>query len=161
MMRAMLMTHLMRAGAASVLLATAATAAAQTAVPKGGKKPAGPLLTRAELRACFAQRDLIRDRNEALVRERAELDKERSELVALGDSLKSRLETMDRADPMAVSLYNADAGERDRRIDAFEARMPPFNERAEALARERESWSRRCDNRHYDELDEIAIRRGK
>lgn len=161
-MRAMLSTTpLMRAGTAAVLLAAAAVATAQTAVPKGGKKPAGPLLTRAELRACFAQRDQIRDRNEALVRERAELDKERSELVALGDALKARLETMDRADPIAVSGYNADAGERDRRIDAFEARMPPFNERAEALARERESWSRRCDSRHYDELDEIAIRRGK
>jgi hypothetical protein len=160
MMRAMSKTHLLCGGAIALLLA-AAGAAAQTPVPKGAKKPAGPLLTRAELRACFAQRDQIRDRNEALTRERAELDQERADLVALGDALKSRLETMDRADPIAVSAYNADAAERDRRIDAFEARMPPFNERTEALARERESWSRRCDNRHYDELDEIAIRRGK
>lgn len=158
-MRAMSKTCLMRASTAALLLAGAA-AAAQTPVPKG-KKPPGPLMTRAELRACFEQRDQIRDRNEALARERAELDKEQTELVALGDALRARLETMDRADPMAVSSYNADAAERDRRIDAFEARMPGFNERAEALAREREARARRCDNRHYDELDEIAIRRGK
>ncbi len=158
-MRAMSTSNLLRAAAAIVALGAGA-AAAQTAVPKGSK-PTGPLLTRAELRVCFTQRDQLRDRAEVLARERAELDQERSGLVALGDALKARLETLDRSDPMAVERYNADAMERDRRIDAFEARMPAFNARVEALASERDERARRCDNRHYDELDEIAIRRGR
>lgn len=142
------------------LITIAVPAAAQTPVRKGDKS-GGPLLTRAELRACMAQQDRIRELSAATVRERELLDKEKAELVAKGEALKAQLETLDRSDPVAVERYNAEATGRDQRIDAFEARMPPFNAKVEALAAERESLRSRCENRRYDELDEIQIKRGK
>ena len=81
--------------------------------------------------------------------------------MELGNALKEQLAALDRTSQEAVDRYNAQAAERDKRIDAFEARMPPFNEKVENLANERAAFSKRCDNRRYDELDEIAIRKGK
>jgi uncharacterized coiled-coil protein SlyX len=144
----------------ALALAVGLPAAAQTAARKGAK-PTEPLLTRAELRICFAQKDRIRDLNETLLREREGIDKEKSELVQLGATLKDRLAALDRTNKEAVDAFNADSLERDKRIDAFEARVPGFNEKVEALAKEREGYARQCERRLYDELDEIQIKRGK
>ena len=145
------------AGGLCALLAQAAEPPKVT--PKA--KPRPLIMERSELRACMAQQDRIRELSAATVRERELLDKEKAELVAKGEALKAQLETLDRSDPVAVERYNAEATGRDQRIDAFEARMPPFNAKVEALAAERESLRSRCENRRYDELDEIQIKRGK
>lgn len=152
--------------AAALCLITAAPLALAQAAPAkqnsfGKGKAGGPLLTRAELRSCFALQDRIRDLNEVAARERAVLDKEKAELVQEGTVLNEQLAALDRTSQEAVDRYNAQASERDRRIDAFEARMPAFNGKVEALAGERAIWSRQCENRRYDEIDEIQIRRGK
>ncbi len=155
---------LLPALAAALCLASttpAAHAQAGAARSFGQGKAGGPLLSRAELRACFAQQDRIRAQNETAARERELLDKERTELVQQGNALKEQLAALDRTSQEAVDKYNAQAVQRDQRIDALEARMPAFNEKLEALANERDAFSRRCENRRYDELDEIAVRKGK
>ena len=127
----------------------------------GSGKPGGPLLTRDELRACFALQDRIRTESDAAARERDALEQEKAEVVRQGDALKERLATLDRSSQEAVDQYNADARARDQRIDALEARLTPFNQKAVALAADRATWGRSCENRRYDEIDEIQIQRGK
>jgi predicted RNase H-like nuclease (RuvC/YqgF family) len=121
----------------------------------------GKLLTREELRSCMAQQARIREQNEAATREREALEKEKADIVQGGQALKDQLATLDRTNQEAVTQYNEAVAARDKRIDAFEARMPEFNGKVEALQKEREAFSSQCDNRRYDEDDEIAIRKGK
>jgi DNA repair exonuclease SbcCD ATPase subunit len=153
--------------AASVAVAAPALVQAQTAKPRPAKKTAafgqgkGLLLTRAELRACLDLQERVRTQNDAANREREQLDHEKSEIVQQGQTLKEQLGTLDRTNAEAVAKYNEAATDRDKRIDAFEARMGPFNEKVEALQKEREAFVRQCDNRRYDEDDEIAIRKGR
>lgn len=156
--------------AAALVALAPAIALAQT-TPAKPAKPAsktgafgngkGLLLTRAELRECFAMQDRIKTQNEAAAKERETLEKEKSEIVETGKTLKEQLTTLDRTNAEAVQQYNAAVLERDKRIDAFEARMPQFNGKVEALQKDREGFERQCGNRRYDEDDEIAIRKGK
>jgi chromosome segregation ATPase len=151
--------------AALPLLVFTALSGAQTAPAKQGRfgqgKVSGPLLTRTELRACFAQQERIHSQGEVATREREVLDREKADLVRQGEALKEQLAALDRSSQEAVDKYNAQAAERDRLIDAFEARMPAFNAKVEALQAERDGFAKRCENRRYDELDEFAIKRGK
>lgn len=147
-------------------LSAAFTVSAQTAAkpPQGSfgqGKGSGALLTRAELRQCLSQQDSLRKSDDELRRERQALDDEKGALVRLGAELKEQLAMLDRSSQEAVDQYNARAAARDQRIDALEARMTPFNARVEAIAAERASFGKRCDNRRYDERDEIAIKNGK
>lgn len=136
----------------------AAKPAAKTGSFGSGK---GPLLTRAELRECFAQQDRIKSANEAARTEREALEKEKADIVEQGKALKENLTTLDRTNAEAVQQYNSAVQARDQRIDAFEASMPQFNAKVEALQKDREAFERQCGNRRYDEEDEVAIRKGK
>ena len=152
----------------SCLAASTTVALAQTsgAAPRkqgsfGTPRPGQPLLTRDELRACFALQSRIREGGEAAPRERDALEKEKAEIVRQGEVLKEQLAALDRSSQEAVDRYNAEAVARDRRIDAFEARMAPYNQKVEALLGDRDAWSKGCESRRYDEIDEIQIQRGK
>lgn len=155
---------------AALSAAVPTVALSQSTPAKPAKPPAktgafgqgkGRVLTREELRSCMAQQDRIRSQNEAAARERETLEKEKAEIVQDGQALKERLAALDRANQEAVTQYNESVAARDKRIDAFEARMPEFNGKVEALQKEREAFAGQCDNRRYDEDDEIAIRKGK
>lgn len=127
----------------------------------GAGKGSGPLLTKAELRECLALQERMKSGGESAAREREGLDKEKAELIRQGEELKVQLETLDRTSVEAIEAYRARALARDKAIDAFEARSTEFNARLGALGGERASFGQRCDNRRFDELDEIAIRNGK
>jgi chromosome segregation ATPase len=127
----------------------------------GDGKAKGPLLTRAELRECLAQQQRLRGDAEAMRSERERIEADKAELQRKGDELRDQLAALDRSSPDAVDAYNQRALDRDAAIDALEARMPPFNAKVEALAAAREAFVKRCENRRYDERDEIAIRNGK
>ena len=60
-----------------------------------------------------------------------------------------------------LDAYNAQAAGRDAAIDAFESRAEAYNQRAEALKGEQAAFAKACDNRRYDEKDELEIRSGK
>jgi hypothetical protein len=154
--------HLPLAAALCLAALTPFSHAQSTAARGFGQgKAGGPMLTRAELRDCLAQQDRIRTQNEAAAREREVFDTEKAELVQQGHALKEQLAVLDRTSQEAVDGYNTQAAERDRRIEAFEARMPAFNEKAQALTAERDAFAKRCGSRRYDERDEIAIRKGR
>lgn len=127
----------------------------------GSGKGSGPLLTKAELRECLGLQDRIKSGNESATRDREVLEREKAELIRQGDELKTQLEALDRTSVEAIEAYRARVAARDQAIDAFEARSTEFNARVSALGVDRASFGRRCDNRRFDEIDEIAIRNGK
>ncbi|MBX3607480.1 MAG: hypothetical protein KF788_19525 [Piscinibacter sp.] len=127
----------------------------------GPGKPSGPLLTRTELRDCLERLDRIRSRNDALAQERERIERDKADLLKLGDDLKAQLETLDRTNAEAVEAFKARASAREQAIDGFEKRTVAFNGDIEALGGERKQFAQRCENRRFDELDETAIRAGK
>src|SRR6185295_13648685 len=136
---------------AAAFLAVAASHAAAQSKTLGKGKPTGLLLTRNELRECFAQQDRVKAKREETLQLKAQLEKEKAELQRLGDDLKEQLATLDRTSQEQVDKYNEQAAERDKRIDAYEARTTGFNAQVDALNADRESWARNCENRRYDE----------
>jgi len=145
---------------ALLLLGAAAPAPAQTKA-LGAGKPGGALLSRAELRECLASQDKLKARREETLRLQAQLAKDKEEIVRRGDELKAQLDALDRTSQEQVDRYNAQAAERDKLIDEFEARSGMFNTQAEAVNTQAEAWKRTCENRRYDEKDEIAIKAGR
>lgn len=127
----------------------------------GPGKASGPLLTRAELRDCLDRMDRIRTRNDALTQERERIERDKAELLRQGEELKAQLETLDRGNAEAVEAFKARAAARDQALDGFEKRTGSFNGEVEGLTAERRTFSQRCENRRFDELDEAAIRAGR
>ena len=127
----------------------------------GAGKGAGPLLTKSELRECLALQGRVKTGNDSAASEREQLEKDKAELMRQGVELKAQLEALDRTSVEAIEVYRARALARDKAIDAFEARTHEFNGRLTALGEDRAGFAQRCDNRRFDELDEIAIRNGK
>ena len=127
----------------------------------GKGKATGPLLTRAQLRECVAQQERIRVMTEEAVALQTQFNAEKADLARQGVVLKEELAVLDRTNVQAVEQYNAKAASRDKAIDAFEAGTDAYNKRVKRLTMEREIFVSGCENRRYDEKDEIAIQQGK
>jgi hypothetical protein len=153
-----------------LLPAVAAALLAAVSVPQlhaqtktlGSGKPTGPLiLSRSELRECLSKQSSLKAKRDEAEQTKENLSKEKDELKRLGDELKEKLSTLDRSSQEQVDQYNAQASERDKRIDAYEARTASFNQQVEQLNAERAAWGKNCENKRYDEKDEMAIKAGK
>lgn len=131
--------------------------------PKAPAKdsPSADLLTRDELRACMAQDARNKAQRKDLVDQRAALDKDQAEIQGEGQALKQALETLDRTSEPAVLAYKARAEAHDQRIDAYNARLQPFNAAGAALREDEQAYARNCSGRPFEERDELAIKRGK
>lgn len=127
----------------------------------GNGKGSGPLLTRAELRECFALQDRVKTGGEAAVREREQLEKEKAGLMQQRDDIKAELDKLDLANAEAVEQHKARAMAHDKAIEDFVARSSQFNTRVSGIEGDRASFRQKCDNRRFDQLDEAAIRKGK
>jgi hypothetical protein len=149
------------AAAACAVLFSAQAADPPKADSVGKGKAGGPLLTRAELRDCMAQKDRVRTQGEEVLKLVESMDKEKAEIKSLGGSLKERLAALDRTDAAAVDAYNLQAQDLDKRVAAYNAGTPAFNAKADALKSEREAYAKACENRRFDERDEIAIKKGQ
>jgi hypothetical protein len=150
---------------AAVWSALAVTSSLGADKPKesgfGKGKATGAFLNRDQLRVCLSQQARLAQQDDAMLKEQAELAALKAELVRSGTELKEQLAALDRTNPEAVNAYNEKSIERDKSIDAYEARVPKFNSRVEAAKPEREAFAAGCDNRRFFEEDEIAIRKGK
>ena len=158
-------THGGVAALTGALLALWLSAAHAADKPKeagfGKGKASGAFLTREQLRGCIAQQGRLTQQDAELQQDQAALAAAKAELASSGAALKPELEALDRTSAEAVNAYNDRATARDQRVDEYEARVPGFNERVEAVRIEREAFAKGCDNRRYFEDDEIAIRKGK
>ena len=154
------------ARALALLVAAALAAAPGLAADRkeksfGKAKPGGLLLTPAQLRDCLARQDRVRAGTEETAKQQASLAADRAEVDRRGAALKDQLALLDLKSASAVEGYNAEAQERDRLVDAYEAAVPGFNAKVEALKAEQAAFAKACENRRYDEADELAIRKGK
>ena len=127
----------------------------------GKGKPHGPLLTRAELRECLNLQVRLRGAADDVVAMQAALDKEKSEVAQRGAALKEELAALDRTSAPAVDAYNESVREHEKRVDAYNAKTPAFNAKVVAMQEQRAAFSKGCENRDFDEKDEIAIRKGQ
>ena len=127
----------------------------------GKGKPSGPLLTRAQLRECMAQQERMRVMTDEAVVLQTQFNAEKADLAQQGLVLKDELAALDRTNVQAVELYNVKAAARDKAIDTFEAGTDAYNKRVKRLTMEREIFVSGCENRRYDEKDEVAIQQGK
>jgi hypothetical protein len=127
----------------------------------GKGKATGTLLTRAQLRECMAQQERMRVMTDEAVALQTQFNAEKADLAQQGVTLKEELAVLDRTNAQAVEQYNAKAAARDKAIDAFEASTEGYNKRVKRLTTEREIFVSGCENRRYDEKDEIAIQQGK
>jgi len=126
-----------------------------------GARSSGPLLTREELRACLSLQERVRAMTEEAGRVRTDLDARKAELLASAEALKAELASVDRTSQEAVDAYNARSVARDERVAAYEQAVAAFNARVDALAADRDTFTGKCNNRRYDEADEIALRSGR
>jgi hypothetical protein len=127
----------------------------------GKGKAKGPLLTRAELRQCFEQQKRIGDLSQEVGKLKASLDNDKAEVLKLSAALKEQVATLDKTNEEAVNAYNQQARTLDKRVDDYNAGTPVFNTKVDALEAERGVFAKACDNRNYDERDEIMLKRGK
>ncbi len=124
-------------------------------------KTSGPLLTRAELRDCLNLQPRLRAAAQELVTAQAALDKEKSDLAQRKAALADELAALDRTSAPAVDAYNASVLEHERNVDAYNAKTPAFNAKAAGLQEQRAAFAKGCENRDFDEKDELAIRKGQ
>ena len=146
----------------SALIAGAALAADKPRTGAFGKgKANGPLLTRAELRECLATQERLRGLGAEVLALQSGLDKDKAEIAQLGAALKDQLPNLDHTNADAVAAFNAEVRAHEQRIDAYNARTPSFNARIEAMLGAKTVFAKGCENRDFDEKDEIAIRKGQ
>lgn len=127
----------------------------------GQGKGGGKLLTRDELRECLAQEKRLKTMNEEIRSLQADLDGDTAEIGKRAEELKQAIATVDRTSQEAVDAVKAKAAEQDQRVDAYNAKLGPFNVKAQAVENERAAFSSNCHDRPYSEIDYFAIQRGK
>jgi hypothetical protein len=150
------------AAAALALLTMLAADGAIAADKSFGKgKPSGRLLTPVELRDCLDRQERVRAGTEETTRQQAKLAADKAEIDRLGVVLKEQIAVIDRKSASAVEAYNAQVETRDKMIDDYQEAVPGFNGKVEALKAEQAAFAKACENRRYDEADEIAVRKGK
>lgn len=134
-----------------------------TTLTLGGKGQAtGKLLTRNELRECLAQEGRVRALSDEAVAQQRALEAEKAEIVKQGNELKQALSTVDASTPAEqIAAYKAKGSEQDQRVDAYNAKLPAFNSKVQAMQTERSSFAQNCADRPYDEGDYFAVKRGK
>lgn len=142
------------------------TAPAKAAAAKPAKAPRSasaktPLLTRDELRDCISTEARLKQQREETVQLQAQLAADKQALVQSGDELKEQFAALDRTNEELVKQHVDKHNAREKRIEVFHASAAEFNSRAEALNAAQQAYSKACENRRFDEKDEIAIRQGK
>ena len=147
--------------AVMVLLFAAAAQAADKPASFGKGKATGPLLSRAQLRECLAQQGRLQTLSADAAKLQAGMAADEAEIKRLDAAHKEKFASLDRTSAEAVVAYNAESQQLDKLIDVYNAGTPAFNAKVDALQAERASFAKDCDNRNYDEKDELAIKNGK
>jgi hypothetical protein len=150
---------------ASLTVAFAAHAGAASGdapAPKpAAKAKKSLLLSRDELRACMSNQARLHQQREEVTQLLAGLTAEKNEIVRSGAELKERLAVLDRNNIEVVTKYAEDATAREKRIDAYDASSAAYNEKAQALEAASAAYKKDCENKRFDEADELAIKQGK
>jgi hypothetical protein len=142
------------------VLALAAHAAEPAKAPAKGKSKS-LLLSREELRACMATKERMQQQRDEIAQLQAQLGTEKGELTQSGEQLKAQLEALDRTNLELVEKHVEASNAREKRIDAYEAKASAFNAKVDALKSDQAAYTKDCENKRFDEADELAIKKGK
>ena len=149
--RALLVSTLF--AAALAVLAGPAAGAEKARAATAAKPPEQRVLTPAQLKECNDQEARVRALTDAALKAKAEVAADKAEIDRTGTVITEELATLDRTSADAVDAHNAKAEERDKRVDAYQARVTTFNADAESLQEKRAAYVKACDRRRYDERD--------
>jgi hypothetical protein len=127
----------------------------------GASAPAGPLLTRDQLRQCLSQQTALRSQGNEATRAQTELEASRKEISRLEAELQSERGAVDAGDDGAVAAFNAKLEHWRGLAEAYNAKLPAVNGRIDEYNAAQARWQGECGNRRYDEADYFAIQRGK
>jgi len=156
--------HAVRAASVSLcavaLFGSQALFAAE-APKKGAAAAKTPLLTREELRSCMNTKTKLHQQRDETLQLQSQLDAEKTEIQRAGDELKQRLAALDRTNREQVEKFVESNNAHEKRIDAYTARGADFNAKVDSLTADNEAYKKACENRRFDEKDEIAIKNGK
>lgn len=108
-------------------LAMAQTPAKGNSKTIGGKPASGKLMTKDELRACFARREDLNANAKKVDADRAQLDAERAEVLKEGDAVKTDRDEIDKR-LAAVREWEGRVKAHGLAIEAFNKRMAEANE---------------------------------
>ena len=139
--------------AASFGAACPAISAEKASTATAPKPPEQRVLSPAQLKECNEQEARVQALTDAAVKSKAEITAEKAEIDRTGAAITEELATLDRTSAEAVDGHNAKAEMRDKRIDAYQARVTAFNTDAEGLQEKRAAYVKACDKRRYDERD--------
>lgn len=150
---------------ALALVFSVASAAAQQGKPRegtlGGGSGAGPTLTREQLRDCLVEQDQLKTTSDALARETQTIDAEKTEITSAGAALKEDEGKLDKTSADALKAHVEKALAHDQRIEAWNAKLPAFNERVRTLQQLNDKWKGGCADRRYREDDLILLQARK
>jgi uncharacterized protein (DUF3084 family) len=93
----------------------------------GGKSASGKVMTKDELRSCFARRDELNASAKKVDADRAQLDAERAEILKEGDAVKADREEVDKR-LAAVREWEGRIKSHGLAIEAYNKRMAENNE---------------------------------
>lgn len=141
--------------------AGAVTGDAPAKKPAAAKARKSLLLSRDELRTCMANQTRLHQQRDEVTQMLATLTTEKNEIVRTGNELKERLAALDRNNIEVVTKYAEDATAREKRIDAYDASSAAYNEKSAALESALAAYKKDCENKRFDEADELAIKQGK
>ena len=139
--------------AASFAATGPAFSAEQARAATAPRPPEQRVLSPAQLKECNEQEARVRALTDAAVKSKAEIAAEKAEIDRSGTAITDELASLDRTSAEAVDGHNAKAEMRDKRIDAYQARVAAFNTDAEGLQEKRAVYVKACDKRRYDERD--------
>ncbi|HEY0858475.1 MAG TPA: hypothetical protein VGE16_15530 [Albitalea sp.] len=139
----------------------AKSAAAKPSKSQSAAKPKPLLLSREELRECMASKTRLAQQREETVQLQAQLAADKQALQQSGEELKAQLAVLDRTNEELVQQHVDNHNAREKRVEAFHASAANFNAKVDQLNAQQEAYAKACENKRFDEADELAIRRGK
>ncbi len=138
---------------------------ADAATPSVRRDPSRPdgdrILTSTQIKACLAKKDSLHAQVDQALKHKAQIEADKADITRSGVSLADEVAALDRTSTEAVAAYNEKVVQRDRTIDAYEARVTVYNTEAEGVKSTQDDYEKSCENRRYDERDLIDVKRKK
>jgi hypothetical protein len=143
-------TLLARFALALVVLLAAGFAGAADSTKTGAS---APILTPAQLRDCLSQKDRLHAQKNDVLKDKAALDADKTEMSGAETALNKDVETLDKTNAEAVDAFNARVRARDQMLETYKSKVDVYNAKVDAVTSSQSAYSKACENRRYDQRD--------
>ncbi|HZW72137.1 MAG TPA: hypothetical protein VFF43_01265 [Caldimonas sp.] len=148
----------------AALVAAALCALAAAAVAADKAKPAAKpdaIMTPAQLKDCLDKQQRRDKATDAALKTKGEINAEKAAIDKSGTELSDAATTLDKTSEDAVNAFNDKVDERNKQIEAYEAKVAAYNRDAEGVRALGDEYAKSCANRRYDDRDLADIQRKK